>query len=162
MIQPGVSLKSHSHLDTVMGNEVSAAKPPAADGVGSEGEREEASCDKTMFVDRCCGDRHWNEGKLTFVESRRVERSQDGQSASCGNSRTPSCLPDVKHREQGLACWILEPEHVQERRLPAHTAAFAACVDPEEGELKSGMLLMHQVPLHFPSFMYPLNPAKLN
>ena len=126
MIQPGVSLKSHSHLDTVMGNEVSAAKPPAADGVGSEGEREEASCDKTMFVDRCCGDRHWNEGKLTFVESRRVERSQDGQSASC-------------------------------------TAAFAApCVDPEEGEHKSGMLLMHQVPLHFPSFTYPLNPAKLN
>ena len=57
-----------------MGNEVSAAKLPAADGTGSEWGREDAPWDQTICVDRCCGSRHGSEDKLTFVESGRAPR----------------------------------------------------------------------------------------
>jgi hypothetical protein len=137
-----------------MGNEVSAAKPPAAGGAVSEGGREDASWDKTMFADRWCGGRLGSEDKLTFVESGRVERARNGRSASRVSSRKAG--GDVHHskpadREQCSACWILEPARAQERHLPAHPADLATGFNPEEDE-QSGMLLMHQVPLHFPNF----------
>jgi hypothetical protein len=139
-----------------MGNEVSAAKPPAADGAVSEGGREDASWDKTMFADRLrwCGGRHGSEDKLTLVESGRVERARNGRSASRVSSSKAG--GDVHHSkpadgEQCSACWILEPAHAQERHLPAHTSSLATGFNPEEDE-QSGMLLMHQVPPHFSNF----------